>query len=138
MSADFSSVGLLDVVSTTPAQPSVGKVTIQATLSRLAMNKCEICGLMINRLCEGEKIRGSMSVCAYVLIDTAPGKSREVAKKIGEIPGISAAYPVTGPYDVIAAVDIKHKENATKIVLPAIQTVAGVTKTITCLREDLD
>ncbi len=45
LSADFSSVGPLDVVSTTPAQPSVGKVTIQATLSRLATNKCEICGL---------------------------------------------------------------------------------------------
>ncbi len=45
LSADFSSVGLLDVVSTTPAQPSVGKVTIQATLSHLATNKYEICEL---------------------------------------------------------------------------------------------
>ncbi len=45
LSADFSSVGLLDVVLTTPAQPSVGKVTIQASLDRLATNQCEICGL---------------------------------------------------------------------------------------------
>ncbi len=45
LSADFSSVGLLDVVLTMPARPSVGKVTIQAPLGRLATNQCEIYGL---------------------------------------------------------------------------------------------
>ncbi len=45
LSADFSSVGLLDVVLTTPARPSVGKVTIQAPLDRLATNQREIYGL---------------------------------------------------------------------------------------------
>ncbi len=38
-------VGPLDVASTTPVRPSVGKVSIQTPLSRLATNKCEMCGL---------------------------------------------------------------------------------------------
>ncbi len=58
--ADFSSVGLLDTVSTVPARPSVGKVAIQATLSHLATNKCEISGL--DRLGYGITIIAAASV----------------------------------------------------------------------------
>ena len=41
----FPSVGLLSVVSTTPARPSVGKASHTAPLSRLATNPGEKCGL---------------------------------------------------------------------------------------------
>ncbi len=78
-----------------------------------------------------------MNASAYILIETQPGRNREVAKKVESVPGVISAHPVTGPYDVIAAVSFKHLENMTSIVLPAIQAVAGVSKTITCLREDL-
>lgn len=77
-------------------------------------------------------------VCAYVLIETEPGRNREVAAGISGIPGVFSAYPVTGPYDVIVAIDLKHRGNVTKIVLPSIQTVPHVRKTITCVREDID
>jgi DNA-binding Lrp family transcriptional regulator len=77
-----------------------------------------------------------MNVGAYVLIETEPGKNREVARKLETIPGILSAYPVTGPYDVIAAITFKHLENMTGIVLPAVGLVPGVKKTITCIRED--
>ena len=78
-----------------------------------------------------------MNIGAYVLIETEPGKNREIVKKLANIPGVVSAYPVTGPYDIIAAVTFKHLENMTSIMLPAIQNVPGVKKTITCIREDL-
>ena len=43
-----------------------------------------------------------MAVKAFILIDTSPGKAREVARKIREVPGVSAAHAVTGPHDIIA------------------------------------
>lgn len=78
-----------------------------------------------------------MDISAYILLETRPGMNREAAKKMISIPGIISAYPVTGPYDVIAGVAFRHLENMTSIILPAIQAVSGVTKTITCIREDL-
>jgi DNA-binding Lrp family transcriptional regulator len=78
-----------------------------------------------------------MNVSAYILVETDPGKNREACRKIETIPGVISAYPVTGPYDVIAAVTFKHLENLTGIILPALQVVPGVKKTITCIREDI-
>ena len=46
------SVGLLDVVSTTPARPSVANASHHTTLSGLATRPCEKCGL------EGEDSSG--------------------------------------------------------------------------------
>jgi DNA-binding Lrp family transcriptional regulator len=79
-----------------------------------------------------------MNVQAYVLIETEPGKNRDVARKLESVPGVLTAYPVTGPYDVIAAVTFKRLENMTGIVLPAVQGVPGVKKTITCIRESME
>ena len=42
-----------------------------------------------------------MVVQAYVLIQTEVGKAADVAKAIGDIPGVTMAEDVTGPYDVI-------------------------------------
>ncbi len=77
-----------------------------------------------------------MSISAYILMETEPGKNRDVARKLEAIPGVVSAHPVTGPYDVIAAITFKHLENMTGVVLPAIQTIDGIKKTITCIRED--
>ncbi len=78
-----------------------------------------------------------MNVSAYILVETEPGKNREVCKKLENVPGVISAYPVTGPYDIIVAVTFKHLENMTTIVLPALQAIPGVKKTITCIREDV-
>jgi hypothetical protein len=41
-------------------------------------------------------------VQAYVLIQAEVGRSGEVAEALANIPGVSFADPVAGPYDVIA------------------------------------
>lgn len=46
-----------------------------------------------------------MVLNAFVLIQTRPGKIREAHDKLGDIPGCTAAYAVSGVFDVIALVE---------------------------------
>ncbi len=45
-----------------------------------------------------------MPTKAYILIETAVGKSREVANTLTSLPGVQTVDAVTGPYDIIAVV----------------------------------
>ena len=46
-----------------------------------------------------------MATKAYVLIETAVGKTREVAAALRSLKGIYSADVVTGPYDIIAIIE---------------------------------
>ena len=73
-----------------------------------------------------------MSVQAYILVQTDVGKSNEVAKAINEIQGVMNAEHVTGPYDVIVRDEAKDMDQLAKVVLTKVQTVKGITRTLTC------
>ena len=45
-----------------------------------------------------------MATKAYLLIETAVGKTRDVASTLTGLPGITTVDVVTGPYDIIAVV----------------------------------
>ena len=45
-----------------------------------------------------------MATKAYLLIETAVGKTRDVANTLSDLPGIATVDVVTGPYDIIAVV----------------------------------
>ena len=78
-----------------------------------------------------------MSVSAYVLINTAMGKTGEVTKEISNINGVTKAESVTGQYDAIAVVEADDINDLGKIVANQIQKVADVIGTITCPTIDL-
>ena len=46
-----------------------------------------------------------MATKAFILIETAVGKTREVANILGELGGMKSVDVVTGPYDIIAVID---------------------------------
>jgi DNA-binding Lrp family transcriptional regulator len=73
-----------------------------------------------------------MSVQAYILVQTEVGKSNEVAKAINAIDGVMNAEHVTGPYDVIVRAEAKSIDELAKVVLTNVQTVKGITRTLTC------
>ncbi len=50
-----------------------------------------------------------MAVKAFILIDTSPGKAKEVAGKIRQVPGVSSAHAVTGPHDIIAVAEAAER-----------------------------
>jgi DNA-binding Lrp family transcriptional regulator len=67
-----------------------------------------------------------------VLIQTAVGQTGRVAREVAEMPGIASAVPVAGPYDVIAIVEAASMDALGKMVVSRIQSVKGVTRTLTC------
>ena len=74
-----------------------------------------------------------MTATAYVLIEAAPKKASKACAKIAKIPGVRSCHLVTGPYDIIARIEGKDSATMGKLVLGRIQTVDGVTRTITCV-----
>ena len=49
-----------------------------------------------------------MTVKAFILIDTSPGKAKEVAHKLRGVQGVIYAHTVTGPHDIIALVESRR------------------------------
>jgi DNA-binding Lrp family transcriptional regulator len=71
-------------------------------------------------------------VQAYILIQTEVGKAATVATAIAEIPGVTQAEDVTGPYDVIVRAEANNVDELGKLVVARIQAVRGITRTLTC------
>ena len=73
-----------------------------------------------------------MSVSAYILIQTEVGRAAAVAAEIGELAGVTLAEDVTGPYDVIVRAEAETVDDLGKLVVARIQSVEGITRTLTC------
>ncbi|MFG1700376.1 Lrp/AsnC family transcriptional regulator [Nonomuraea sp. NPDC049309] len=71
-------------------------------------------------------------VQAYILIQTEVGKAAAVAREISGIPGVTRAEDVTGPYDVIVRAEANNVDELGKLVVAQIQSVQGITRTLTC------
>jgi DNA-binding Lrp family transcriptional regulator len=74
-----------------------------------------------------------MSAKAFILIETAVGKNREVVTEIRNIEGVKSVDTVTGPYDVIAIVEADSLNAIGDIVTGNIHPVTGISRTVTCL-----
>jgi len=68
---------------------------------------------------------------AFVLIQTEIGKAPQVAKEARDIPGVSRAVVVTGPYDVLALIEASDMHTLGKLAITGLQ-VEGVVRTVTC------
>ncbi|AKK27036.1 Lrp/AsnC ligand binding domain-containing protein [Mycobacterium sp. EPa45] len=75
---------------------------------------------------------------AYILIQTEVGRAQVVAKQVATLPGVLSSEYVTGPYDVVARVGSVTKDELTTSVVPSVQQVAGITRTLTCPIADAD
>ncbi|MGQ0668802.1 MAG: Lrp/AsnC ligand binding domain-containing protein [Actinomycetota bacterium] len=71
-------------------------------------------------------------VSAYILIQTEVGKATNVTREIAGIKGVAGVDGVTGPYDVIARADAADLDELAKTIVLPIQSVEGVTRTLTC------
>ena len=70
---------------------------------------------------------------AFVLIETAVGRAKEVAAAIRELEGVHSVDPVTGPYDIIAIVEGETLNDIGDLVTGKIHPVPGISRTVTCL-----
>ncbi|WJG12176.1 MULTISPECIES: Lrp/AsnC ligand binding domain-containing protein [Gordonia] len=71
-------------------------------------------------------------VQAYILIQTEVGRAALAAATIAKISGVASSEEVSGPYDVIVRVDAADATQLTENVVPQIQKVDGITRTLTC------
>ncbi len=72
-----------------------------------------------------------MSVKAYVLIEAAPGASREVAAKAKTIEGVKSVSVVTGPHDVIALIETTDAKALGDLLITKLQKIDGIAGTMT-------
>lgn len=69
---------------------------------------------------------------AYVLVQTEVGRAEVVAEQLAALPGVRSAEYVTGPYDVVVRIAAETLDGLRADVVPAVQQVAGITRTVTC------
>ena len=74
-----------------------------------------------------------MHAKAYVLIEAEAGQVGAVIAMLRELPGVSAADPVTGPYDIIITIETPDPRDIGRLVMNQIHGVEGIKRTVTCL-----
>jgi DNA-binding Lrp family transcriptional regulator len=74
-----------------------------------------------------------MATKAYLLVETAVGKTRDVASTLRNLTGVETVDVVTGPYDIIAVINGDDMSVVGNIVTEKIHTVTGVVRTVTCV-----
>jgi len=70
---------------------------------------------------------------AFVLVEIAVGKSREVVDALRKLESITSVDAVTGPYDVIAVIEAPDLNAIGDLITKQVHTVQGVLRTVTCL-----
>ena len=74
-----------------------------------------------------------MPTRAYILIETAVGKGRDVASELRSLTGVETVDTVTGPYDIISVVSAPDLNAVGDLVTGSIHTINGIIRTVTCL-----
>jgi DNA-binding Lrp family transcriptional regulator len=67
-----------------------------------------------------------------MLIQTDVGRAEVVAKQLADLAGVRSAEYVTGPYDVVVRIMADTMSELQATVVPSVQRVAGITRTLTC------
>ena len=74
-----------------------------------------------------------MATRAYLLVETAVGKTRDVASTLKGLDSVASVDVVTGPYDIIAVISGVDMTVVGDLVTVHIHTVPGVVRTVTCV-----
>jgi len=72
-------------------------------------------------------------VTAFVLINTAQGRTPGIAQALIDLPGITEAYSVAGPYDLVAVARVRHHEELANLVAGRVQKIPGIETTNTLI-----
>lgn len=70
---------------------------------------------------------------AFVLIETAVGKTKDVVTALSTVPTVTSVDVVTGPYDIICMVEAEDLSSVGDTVTGSVHTISGIVRTVTCL-----
>jgi hypothetical protein len=74
-----------------------------------------------------------MAAKAYVLLRTAPGLTKAVFGTLSVSPTVKTVEMITGPYDLIVAIEAESTNEILTTIMNNIRPAAGVRDTLTCL-----
>jgi len=74
-----------------------------------------------------------MAAKAFVLIQTAVGRTKDVTNTLRQLEEVKSADPVTGPYDIIAVLEQESLADIGDLVTSRIHPIPGISRTVTCL-----
>ena len=74
-----------------------------------------------------------MSAKAFILIETAVGRTKEVIATLNQMEGLKSVDTVTGPYDVIAVIEAENLNEIGDLITGKIHAIEGISRTVTCL-----
>ena len=74
-----------------------------------------------------------MATRAFILIETQVGKTRDVVAALRSLSDVPSADIITGDFDIIALVEAKDMVSMADLVTGQVQSIPGVTRTITCV-----
>ena len=74
-----------------------------------------------------------MAAKAFVLIETAVGRTKEVVAALSRLEGVKSVDTVTGPYDVIVVIEGESLNEIGDLVTGKIHPISGISRTVTCL-----
>jgi len=69
----------------------------------------------------------------YILIECNVGTTKEVIDGLKRFKAIKSVETVTGPYDVIAILELDSLHEIGDLITQNIQLVTGVSRTVTCV-----
>lgn len=72
-----------------------------------------------------------MAVSAFIFLECAAGRAKDVAKQVSKISGVKLSHAVTGPHDVITFVEVGDINALGSTIVSKIQGVSGVLRTTT-------
>ena len=70
-----------------------------------------------------------MAVIAYVLIVTDPVQTKEVLRRVRELPAVKTSYEVMGPYDIIVEIEVADLAEIPPILGEGIRRIDGIEST---------
>jgi DNA-binding Lrp family transcriptional regulator len=70
---------------------------------------------------------------AFILIETAVGKNKDVVAILSKLEGIRSVDMVTGPYDIIAVVEGDSLNEIGDLITGKLHPIPGINRTVTCL-----
>ena len=74
-----------------------------------------------------------MAAKAFVLIETAVGKTKEVYSALQKLDAVKSVDAVTGPYDIIVTIEGADPNTLGNVVTTKIHDIPGTGRTVTCI-----
>jgi DNA-binding Lrp family transcriptional regulator len=70
---------------------------------------------------------------AFILIETAVGKTSEVVEGLRRLDSMTSVDAVTGPFDIVAVAEADTLNAIGDLISDGMHRIPGIVKTITCL-----